>query len=1489
MRSKRNVKLFAILTVMALLLSLMPTALAEDGEVWVEADAGEGGDGSDEEIPEVPLTDTQEDIDLDEEETADVEEGIYLEAENDPLGEEQTDGDEADEGEGEFILFGALGSPDEVWVASDGSDESEGTTESPFATIQKGIDEVAEGGTVNVKAGTYTESVIIDKELTLKSVGGAVDTTIDADGAANAVKITANGVTVDGFTITGANSSYEGAVFLDRVKNCTIIYNIIKENYRAGIYMKQADNNTIEGNTISGNTLGIHLERASQTGKSCNDNTIKGNTIENNSSTGISLNTSYGQVNAATGNEFLDNTIIGNGNYGFNIQGGVWVANTIEGNTISGHQQYGIHNNGGAQNNTIKGNTIDDNNRGGYSGAGIQSGDGICLKNHDSFNFDETRATFGNTIESNTITNHWNGINLAGSTWFGNGDYWHYENTIKDNTISSNNGNGIVVKASINNLIEGNTITGNSRNGISFEEEDPTSSHINGASDNTVKENKIVNNATSRGYGINASEKSTGNTATLNWWGSAGGPGEDGANGVSDNVAYDPWYADEELETLGSDKPVINVTQMTTHETIQAAIDAASDGDTIQVAAGTYEENIKIAIQGITLKAVGDVTIEDVEEPEDPRWPTPDGKPSGFRVPVIDITADNVTVDGFKIRNYDIEKYTFPVVSVAANSVRVENLDFHTNKAYTGWEQPNEIEVISGSGNVIKGNKITRDHDYVKGHPCIRIASDAGNVLIEENEIYGGPIGAAVAENATVEVKNNIIDGAWQEGIWFSPVDATGAIVLKNNSINNYDKAGKNVKALKIVSRPASINNKTTSAEMLDAIHDENTDIEVEFSWAMVKDGDSIQDAINASKSGDTVWVAAGTYTENLTIDVEGLTLEGPNKGTPGDEARVGEAVIKGTVTVQANDVTVNGFKFEDFSRIPAPDWSAIYVPSGEGVNVLNNWIDGAGMDEANLTVGVHTLYNGNARVTVKNNRIENVRMGIYNQGAVMKITGNEINNIEHCAIGIDTELGTTITDNCISNCALGIELHRENRETEPEITGNTFTNNVIQVAAEPLAEDYDFFEALLEDNDFDRVSYSRYNPIVNGTYYGTIQEAINAAVNSGQPEVDVIIEPGDYIENVTIPDSNTKINLKGSAGVNWEPKDEGEPLIKIDEGASGVTIEDLEFDPDEIENNSSYVVYTDLTVGVDKETVGVGDTFEVQIDIENVSKMRSYELVIHYDPDYVKFHDLERDIGGDTISETLVEDEGEGELRIGAVLKNVANPDWEGYTGRLVTVTFLTTQPYGYEIVDEIEVFFEKIDVELVPLEPDNATKVDLNDPKLSITLSKGNNVAAYAALQRANPYSDLSAELSDPNGVAGSVTAVGSGAAGEAELVIPGVWQGDDYTLKLNADGFLEVVIKKVNVEFVGDTQVGTEEKRIKLYVGDLNDDGRINLLDVVLLAQKYGQSVTGSEGWAYYDIYSDEWIDIKDIQLLVNNYGKNTVNDATYTYKTDSPYFE
>jgi len=73
-----------------------------------------------------------------------------------------------------------------------------------FTTIQAGINAVALGGTVNVAAGIYNESLLISRPLTLQSISGSGLTFIDASITGNpyVIFISANNVTLNGFDIS---------------------------------------------------------------------------------------------------------------------------------------------------------------------------------------------------------------------------------------------------------------------------------------------------------------------------------------------------------------------------------------------------------------------------------------------------------------------------------------------------------------------------------------------------------------------------------------------------------------------------------------------------------------------------------------------------------------------------------------------------------------------------------------------------------------------------------------------------------------------------------------------------------------------------------------------------------------------------------------------------------------------------------------------------------------------------------------------------------------------------------------------------------------------------------------------------------------------------------------------------------------------------------------------------------------------------------------
>ncbi|MCZ7567881.1 MAG: right-handed parallel beta-helix repeat-containing protein [Ardenticatenaceae bacterium] len=121
--------------------------------------------------------------------------------------------------------------------AATGNDAFGGDTPgSAKKTIQAAVNQVLAGGTVIVAAGTYNESVVIDKSLTLQSSTGAASTIINGNSATEnyyMVSIEADNVTLDGFTITNplynASADASGVVTNLGKSNIRITNNIIHD------------------------------------------------------------------------------------------------------------------------------------------------------------------------------------------------------------------------------------------------------------------------------------------------------------------------------------------------------------------------------------------------------------------------------------------------------------------------------------------------------------------------------------------------------------------------------------------------------------------------------------------------------------------------------------------------------------------------------------------------------------------------------------------------------------------------------------------------------------------------------------------------------------------------------------------------------------------------------------------------------------------------------------------------------------------------------------------------------------------------------------------------------------------------------------------------------------------------------------------------------------------------------------------------------------
>ncbi|MFW9878949.1 MAG: right-handed parallel beta-helix repeat-containing protein, partial [Candidatus Thorarchaeota archaeon] len=122
--------------------------------------------------------------------------------------------------------------------------------------IQDAID-AASGTTINVAAGTYDESILLDKSIVLTGEDGAI---ISGDDSSNyIIKIIANDVVFDNFEVNGGgtetdDNSFDYGIWLKGTDNAEIKNSDIKnvwKNQGNGIEVDDSTNSDIHDNTIS--------------------------------------------------------------------------------------------------------------------------------------------------------------------------------------------------------------------------------------------------------------------------------------------------------------------------------------------------------------------------------------------------------------------------------------------------------------------------------------------------------------------------------------------------------------------------------------------------------------------------------------------------------------------------------------------------------------------------------------------------------------------------------------------------------------------------------------------------------------------------------------------------------------------------------------------------------------------------------------------------------------------------------------------------------------------------------------------------------------------------------------------------------------------------------------------------------------------------------------------------------------------------------------
>jgi len=178
-----------------------------------------------------------------------------------------------------------------------------------FATIQAAIDAAVDGNTISAQAGTYTENLNVNKDVTIVGAndGIAGDGTRGAETIINGqVVINADGVTIDGVSVVGAGSGVIGqtavvvssgsdgfslvnsvldgtgdlAIFVGAVTGLDVGHNLI-ESYSIGMYISTGNTSgSVHDNVFQGDNAGFGVGMGNGINSETSHVTITGNTFD---------------------------------------------------------------------------------------------------------------------------------------------------------------------------------------------------------------------------------------------------------------------------------------------------------------------------------------------------------------------------------------------------------------------------------------------------------------------------------------------------------------------------------------------------------------------------------------------------------------------------------------------------------------------------------------------------------------------------------------------------------------------------------------------------------------------------------------------------------------------------------------------------------------------------------------------------------------------------------------------------------------------------------------------------------------------------------------------------------------------------------------------------------------------------------------------------------------------------------------------------------
>ncbi len=188
------------------------------------------------------------------------------------------------------------------------------------------------------------------------------------------------------------------------------------------------------------------------------------------------------------------------------------------------------------------------------------------------------------------------------------------------------------------------------------------------------------------------------------------------------------------------------------YQTIQAAVDAANPGDTINVEAGEYNETVAVDVADLTLN--GEQAGNDARERSGDESVVDSSSVSGF-APTFNVTAGGVTIDGFTIQGAADDPGILTDRNASGYTIVNNIVQNNTIGIYANSEGTNQTLI---ENNLIQNNNVSG----AAGGTGIYADQGSVNVVINANELAGNDNAAIVFDtflgpNTGLQITNNDI------------------------------------------------------------------------------------------------------------------------------------------------------------------------------------------------------------------------------------------------------------------------------------------------------------------------------------------------------------------------------------------------------------------------------------------------------------------------------------------------------------------------------------------------------------------------------------------------------------------------------------------------------------------------------------------------------------------------------------------------------------